>query len=196
MICFKATSGERPIATSARAQKLAAEVSTFSCSYSTLGHILTVPPPQKPYVASASTRHASGASALHVAGNSDKFTAWLPRTDISAGLRKASTSKWEVVIKPLGHDMRTVLSNGFSMCAYYAAFGHPDLTIESSDLVAVIRGMNSLMSATGIKELSMRALIAAAEQLGYDGEGDIAHQLEDGDKDTYIYPLRSYVRRI
>ncbi|KAH7867631.1 uncharacterized protein C8R40DRAFT_1075460 [Lentinula edodes] len=44
-----------------------------------------------------------------------------------------------------------------------------------------------------VKQLAISSLIKAAEQLGYEGEHDVADRLEHGEHDTYIKPLTAYV---
>ncbi|THV05938.1 hypothetical protein K435DRAFT_960758 [Dendrothele bispora CBS 962.96] len=44
-----------------------------------------------------------------------------------------------------------------------------------------------------LKQIAFAALIAAAEELGFDGEYDIADRLERGDNDRYIKPLVNYI---
>ncbi|KAJ3755561.1 hypothetical protein EV360DRAFT_72770 [Lentinula raphanica] len=49
------------------------------------------------------------------------------------------------------------------------------------------------LTVTGLKTMSFDALVWAAEQLGFDGEYDIADRLEKGDPTHYVDPLVSYV---
>lgn len=44
-----------------------------------------------------------------------------------------------------------------------------------------------------VKQLTISSLIRAAEQLGYEGEHDVADRLEHREHDTYVKPLTAYV---
>ncbi|THU88662.1 hypothetical protein K435DRAFT_866087, partial [Dendrothele bispora CBS 962.96] len=44
-----------------------------------------------------------------------------------------------------------------------------------------------------LKSIAFAALVATAEELGYDGKGDVADHLENGDDTQYIKPLTNYV---
>ena len=45
------------------------------------------------------------------------------------------------------------------------------------------------MDTSHLDKISLQACIDAAMELGYDGEGDIAHRLEEGDPKRYVLPI-------
>jgi len=67
------------------------------------------------------------------------------------------------------------------------------------ELAIKIGKRNILLDATyspvgpQLKSIAFAALVAAAERSGYDGQGDIADRLENGDDIQYVKPLTNYV---
>ncbi len=45
------------------------------------------------------------------------------------------------------------------------------------------------MDTSHLDKIALQACIDAAVELGYDGEGDIAHRLEEGDPKRYVGPI-------
>ncbi|KAI0362932.1 hypothetical protein BV20DRAFT_1058508 [Pilatotrama ljubarskyi] len=138
-----------------------------------------------PVITAISKREQDGPAGVQSA----PYTTWLPRTDIDAGLQKARGRKWEILLKPLGPEMRSVLTTSFATGSFRLVFGNKVTDEGPEDRVRV---MQSPMAALGMERLAIEALIEAAESLGFGGEGDVAHRLEDGDTERYVAPLREY----
>ncbi|KAI0764278.1 hypothetical protein BD413DRAFT_494772 [Trametes elegans] len=119
----------------------------------------------------------------------DEFD-WKPRTTISRGLKPSSASKWEVQIKPVSKEMKAVMRNSFGRAELLIAIGDPDGSqyLDITD----IQNLTTPFERAGVENICRAALIASAEQLGYDGELDVAHRLEHGSEKYYITLLTSY----
>ncbi|KAI0765852.1 hypothetical protein BD413DRAFT_481671, partial [Trametes elegans] len=100
----------------------------------------------------------------------DEFD-WKPRTTISRGLKPSSASKWEVQIKPVSKEMKAVMRNSFGRAELLIAIGDPDGSqyLDITD----IQNLTTPFERAGVENICRAALIASAEQLGYDGELDI-----------------------
>ncbi|KAI9065724.1 hypothetical protein FKP32DRAFT_1602235 [Trametes sanguinea] len=114
---------------------------------------------------------------------------WMPRTDISRGLKRQSANTWSLLIKPLGHEMKSVIHASYDLGRAFVAMGDGTVfsNADESDT------MTTPFGGQGITSIAHDALIAAADDLGYGGEYDIADRLENGSKRHYITPLSSYV---
>ncbi|THU78903.1 hypothetical protein K435DRAFT_811157 [Dendrothele bispora CBS 962.96] len=127
------------------------------------------PPPKskRPIVTSAAATTTAATQAASTQPSSDPNTApvWLPRT--------------EIILKPY-----TDATRSFAMAMHG----------QIPEMKAVIRLAQKIGPVKmGLEAISIASLIEAAEELGYDGEGDIAHRMENGDMDKYIKPLKGYV---
>lgn len=102
--------------------------------------------------------------------------------------------KPEVQIKSQGPEITAVMHRSFEIGQLMIAFGRDgdsELTVSgvATMTTPMVPGANS-----GLDRIAHEALIAAAEEHGFDGEFDIAHRLEEGSLRLYIEPLRAYVR--
>ncbi|KAJ3752643.1 hypothetical protein EV360DRAFT_88547 [Lentinula raphanica] len=115
---------------------------------------------------------------------------WLPRTDIVLKSFTEATRTFKVSKTDQNSSIKQVLAKAITRgvflilsAPHYVASKDPD---EPNDEYCPL-------AVTGLKTMSFDALIWAAEELGFDGEHDIADRLEKGDPTHYIDPLVSYV---
>lgn len=116
-------------------------------------------------------------------------TSWLARTDISRALKRPSKNTWTVGLNKCRTEIKHVLKGSFEHGMTHIAMGNGVCITDPKKTASMVTPFGS----QGIDQIALGALIAAAEDLGYDGANDIAHRLEAGSERRYVAPLRSYV---
>jgi hypothetical protein len=112
---------------------------------------------------------------------------WLTRTNLILTFQNGTA---RVNLRKQSAAIKSVLQRAITLGEAYLVFGlpeHSNLTISS------VSTMATPLSATGLRYISLAALIASADELGYDGANDIAHRLEKGAFKTYAKPLQAHV---
>ncbi|KAH9905101.1 uncharacterized protein B0H18DRAFT_1132188, partial [Fomitopsis serialis] len=122
-----------------------------------------------------------------VDGTSDNMV-WMARTEIDVIQGKRSIN---MQMKDQNAIMQQVLHRAFEIGDRIIAFGSDDESVLSMDFAA-LHGIITPFEKDGMDGIALRAMIEAAEQLGYDGDGDIAQRLELGSTRNYIRPLVSH----
>ncbi|THU90455.1 hypothetical protein K435DRAFT_801978 [Dendrothele bispora CBS 962.96] len=100
---------------------------------------------------------------------------WLSRTNIVLKPHDDSTRSYRLALKGQTASIKAVI----------------DLARKTGTVDIVTDGSICPLGK-GIKRITANALVKAADALGYTGEGDIAHRLEDGDLASYVKPLVKY----
>ena len=116
------------------------------------------------------------------------IVAWKTRTDIV--LTKGGSGT-KLNMGSQNSTMRDVLRESFEIGRRYLAFGIPG---DEKVMVEEVANLLTPMAPAGLNRLCLRALIAAAEGLGFEGEFDVADRLERGSEKQYISPLVNHVR--
>ncbi|KAH9946455.1 hypothetical protein B0H21DRAFT_822759 [Amylocystis lapponica] len=115
---------------------------------------------------------------------------WKPCTELELTFNRNTP---EIKLRRQRPEITAVLCQSFVLGAYQLVFGR---YIDGDEDPAVIGAATSTvatpMVSGGLERIALEALIKAAESLGFDGEFNIAHRLEDGSADFYIQPLWSY----
>jgi len=116
--------------------------------------------------------------ALNTSSDSDIALVWLPRT--------------EIILKPYTDATRSYAIGMHSQIPEMKA------VIRLAQKIGPVKMVSDVtycpLTTDGLENIANASLIEAAEELGYDGEGDIAHHMESGEMDKYIKPLKGYVR--
>ncbi|GBE80435.1 hypothetical protein SCP_0301500 [Sparassis crispa] len=95
----------------------------------------------------------------------------------------------KISLKAQNPEIRAVMQRSFSVGCLQVVFGREeDFTLTSETLGDLI----TPVATGGVERIALDALITSADMLGYNGENDIAHRLEDGAIDCYVTPLTSY----
>lgn len=114
---------------------------------------------------------------------------WKERTKLVLSMLR---KKPVIHLKAQSPEITTVLHRSFEIGQLIIAFGRD---VDSKMTVSEVSTMYNPMApgANGLDYIALEALITAAEEQGFDGEFDIAHQLEEGSVKYYIEPMRNYV---
>lgn len=88
----------------------------------------------------------------------------------------------------LRSEMSKVVDEGIRLATIALQFAKYDIDLETMEYTP--------FGVQGLENYALDALIAAAENLQYDGENDIAHRLKAGSSAQYIDPLCAYVRTL
>ncbi|THU82095.1 hypothetical protein K435DRAFT_463032 [Dendrothele bispora CBS 962.96] len=99
---------------------------------------------------------------------------WLPRTDIVLRTHDNSTQSHKLSLKGQSSPIKAVIGRARKLGA-----------------IDIISDHSICPLGKGLKRVAAQVLVRAADELGYNGEGDIAHRLEEGDVMTYIKPMVS-----
>lgn len=140
----------------------------------------------------------SDAEGSETDSNSDSdsdSTPWMARTDISRALKHVSKNTWNVRLNKCRKEVKQVLKASFEHGMTHIAMGDGICITDPGDLEET-DAMVTPLGSQGIDQISLGALIGAAEDLGYVWENDIAHRLEAGSERHYVAPLRSYVSNL
>ncbi|KAI0765847.1 hypothetical protein BD413DRAFT_615387 [Trametes elegans] len=105
--------------------------------------------------------------------------------DISSALQTRSRNTYLLKIKGLGREMNDVVHHAFTKARLFLTLGYGNI-IEDPEETSQ---MPTPVGLKGIELLALEALIAAAEERGYDSQYDIADRLERGDEQLYVMPL-------
>ncbi|KAJ3752865.1 hypothetical protein EV360DRAFT_88335 [Lentinula raphanica] len=118
---------------------------------------------------------------------------WLPRTDIVLKSFTEATHTFKVSKTDQNSSIKQVLAKAITY-GVFLILAAPDYVFnEDLDPNDPSNDEYCPLTVTGLKTMSFDALIWAAEQLGFDGEYDIADRLEKGDPTHYVDPLVSCV---
>ncbi|THU95121.1 hypothetical protein K435DRAFT_798348 [Dendrothele bispora CBS 962.96] len=101
---------------------------------------------------------------------------WLPRTNIVLQNHDNSTRSYKLSLKGQSAPIKAVIKRARKLGAIDIISDHSICPLEK-----------------GLKRVAAQVLVQAADELGYNGEGDIAHRLEEGEVITYIKPMVRYV---
>ncbi|KAH7876172.1 uncharacterized protein C8R40DRAFT_1169834 [Lentinula edodes] len=102
---------------------------------------------------------------------------WRDRTTIAVHCKGTSGHTWILSKSGQSTTMQGVIERAIKEGKAELLTGHKYCPLDSEE----------------VKQLAISSLIKAAEQLGYEGEHDVADRLEHGEHDTYIKPLTAYV---
>ncbi|KAF5333838.1 hypothetical protein D9758_017423 [Tetrapyrgos nigripes] len=102
---------------------------------------------------------------------------WVPRSDITLEAYKETTRSYKLCLKSQNSDIRGVINRARILGVI--------MLVSSID-------SNKCPVSKNLRSVALTALVKAADQLGYDGEGDIADRLERGDILKYIKPMAKY----
>ncbi|KAI0823923.1 hypothetical protein BC628DRAFT_489318 [Trametes gibbosa] len=164
---------------SRRALKLAEEIPKISAGKPLRGHASSGPPRSM-----SPGDDASGKSDTDNSSNQQ----WLPHTDISGALTQPSSNIYSVFLRRCTPAIKNVLHASFDRGKRIIAMGDD---IVYADIKA-IETIPTPFGMRGMEQIALRALITAADNLGYDGQHDIADRLEHGSEELYIAPMRYY----
>ncbi|KAI1782344.1 hypothetical protein LXA43DRAFT_1068902 [Ganoderma leucocontextum] len=134
-------------------------------------------------VPSSSRRHTAPAHST----KDGEARPWLPCTNISDVLSTASGKSWKIGKTGLRSEMSGVVDEGIRLATIALQFESYDIDTESMQYTP--------FGVQGLEQYALDPLISAAENLKYDGENDITHQLEAGSSTEYIDPLCAYVAK-
>ena len=95
-------------------------------------------------------------------------------------------------IKEQSSTIQGVIRRALDLGVIYLVLGIP----RSAALTPDDAGMSMVtpFSTSGLHSLAITALITAAEEHGFDEEGDVVERLTSGSEKSYIKPLRTHVR--
>ncbi|KAI0630882.1 hypothetical protein C8Q77DRAFT_1211794 [Trametes polyzona] len=127
-------------------------------------------------------------SASELSQDTDGTIPWLPHTYINTALRALTKNTWGLSLKLCSPEIQRVMREGFERGMAYLALGSGIPLNHPTDAA----GMVTPFGLHGMEQISLGALITAADALGYDSEYDIADHLERGNERDYIAPMRSY----
>lgn len=144
--------------------------------------ILRCSEPQVPTVQHGRRLHKRQGETLEAKPTDDM---WMARTDISSGLT-ASGRSFTVNLATMQEPMASVVRLAINLAMIHIVFGIPDIPNKKAPPY-------TLFDHTGLAQFSIDALIAAAEEKGFQGQYDVAHRLEAGSEVEYILPLCNYV---
>ncbi|KAJ3915638.1 hypothetical protein F5877DRAFT_69723 [Lentinula edodes] len=99
---------------------------------------------------------------------------WKDRTNINAAYQGRS---WILSLTSQPAPMRKVIDRAIKEGKADLLMGHEICPLEPE----------------GLKHLALKKLVKAADFFGWDGAADVAHRLEEGDHDSYVKPLTTYV---
>ncbi|KAJ3754435.1 hypothetical protein EV360DRAFT_73703 [Lentinula raphanica] len=129
----------------------------------------TLPISRTAKVTLASTRHS-----VQTAVEVHSEPIWLKHTNIVVSGKSRSSSLALTGQPPVMHS---IIERAISLGKVKILFDHSFSPVDPS----------------GLKQIAFAALNKVAEQDGLDGQGDVCHRLAEGDNNTYIKPLVSYV---
>ncbi|KAH9838566.1 uncharacterized protein C8Q71DRAFT_856503 [Rhodofomes roseus] len=136
----------------------------------------------------AQTHHSGSAS---VSSKMHDNIKWLPRSNITVIKLPKSTKMGK---KAQDGEVQQVMSHAYTLGEQMMVFGRA----EDRELDITIDALNTMvtpMDKIGLDRIAYDALVQSADTLGYGGEGDIAHRLEDGSFEDYTRPLMTDVAR-
>ncbi|TFY52152.1 hypothetical protein EVJ58_g10168 [Rhodofomes roseus] len=113
---------------------------------------------------------------------------WMEHTEIK--FKPGTGRAKKIDSKPQLTTISQVLHHSYPIGDRYVVFGGlQDKPIRFSEL----KTMETPLQKEHIDKIAFKALVEAAEKLGYDGEGVIADRLEHGSFNNYAKPLMAYV---
>ncbi|KAJ3885502.1 hypothetical protein GG344DRAFT_82640 [Lentinula edodes] len=103
--------------------------------------------------------------------------AWLPHTNLILKPSTDATWSYRLDLKAQNAQVRSLVKAARSRA-----------TLE-----LVTNGEECGLQTSGLNAITLGALIQCADELGFDEDLDLSHQLEEGDHTTYARPLIKYV---
>ncbi|KAJ3808523.1 hypothetical protein F5876DRAFT_67192 [Lentinula aff. lateritia] len=103
--------------------------------------------------------------------------AWLPHTNLILKPSTDATWSYRLDLKAQNAQVRSVVKAARSRA-----------TLE-----LITNGKECGLQTSGLNAITLGALIQCANELGFDADLDVSHQLEEGDHTTYARPLIKYV---
>ncbi|KZT64606.1 hypothetical protein DAEQUDRAFT_741201, partial [Daedalea quercina L-15889] len=131
-------------------------------------------------------------SNLNVTSNEAPSVGWLPHTKIEV---IPSPRSFRIELLPQNAEIQQVIRCSYCLCNRLIAFhgwhknGENVLDLD----LAALKTLVTLLQKEGLDLVARKALIDAADSLGYDGEHDITDRLEHGSFPDYVKPLVAYV---
>ncbi|KAJ3805882.1 hypothetical protein F5876DRAFT_69417 [Lentinula aff. lateritia] len=117
---------------------------------------------------------------------------WKARTNIVLNAYTSTTRSYTLKKNLQNDDIKCVISLAIKRGALLL-LTVPELKGNSEDVDEGRESSKCCLTVSGLKALTLEALIWAAEQHGFEGENDLADRLENGDPAKYINPLIKYV---
>ncbi|KAJ3897606.1 hypothetical protein F5879DRAFT_1026858 [Lentinula edodes] len=117
---------------------------------------------------------------------------WQARTNIVLNAYTSTTRSYTLKKNLQNDDIKRVISLAIKRGALLL-LTVPEFKGNSEDVDEGRESSKCCLTVSGLKALTLEALIWAAEQHGFEGENDLADRLENGDPAKYINPLIKYV---
>lgn len=118
---------------------------------------------------------------------------WMPRTNIILNRYTSTTRTFTLGKNSQNDDVKGVISLAIKR-GCLLLFMEPELKEECEEEEYQCNVDACCLTVSGLKKLTLDALVWAAEQHGFEGENDMADRLERGDTAKYVNPLIKYVR--
>ncbi|KAJ3898942.1 hypothetical protein F5879DRAFT_1063911 [Lentinula edodes] len=127
---------------------------------------------------------------------------WKARTNIVLNAYTSTTRSYTLKKNLQNDDIKRVISLAIKCGALllltlltcrHSLVTVPELKGNSEDVDEGRESSKCCLTVSGLKALTLEALIWAAEQHGFEGENDLADRLENGDPAKYINPLIKYI---
>ncbi|KAJ3807038.1 hypothetical protein F5876DRAFT_68437 [Lentinula aff. lateritia] len=117
---------------------------------------------------------------------------WKARTNIVLNAYTSTTRSYTLKKNLQNDDIKRVISLAIKRGALLLLI-IPESKGNPKDVDEGRESSMCCLTVTGLKALTLEALVWAAEQHGFEGENDLADRLENGDPAKYINPLIKYV---
>ncbi|GAW02626.1 hypothetical protein LENED_004291 [Lentinula edodes] len=122
----------------------------------------------------------------------EKEPQWMPRTNIVLNRYTSTTRTFTLGKNSQNDDVKGVISLAIKR-GCLLLFMEPELKEECEEEEYQCNVDACCLTVSGLKKLTLDALVWAAEQRGFEGENDMADRLECGDTAKYVNPLIKYV---
>ncbi|KAJ3859073.1 hypothetical protein EV359DRAFT_68476 [Lentinula novae-zelandiae] len=122
----------------------------------------------------------------------EKEPQWMPHTNIILNRYTSTTRTFTLGKNSQNDDVKGVISLAIK-CGCLLLFMEPELKEECEEEEYRRNVDACCLTVSGLKKLTLDALVWAAEQHGFEGENDMADRLERGDTAKYVNSLIKYV---